>query len=94
MQLYRIEKIHLKPLLVFARSYDDAADILEHALVTGLGNRPDADFDVVTWHPDKTAMPNVFREWDSADYRGIAWNVDDGRGWELVRTNLLDSIRP
>lgn len=90
MQLYRIENLILKPLLVFARSHDDAADMLEHALVLGLGNRPDADFDVVTWSPYKTGAPRTLQRWENEDYRGFVWNTDDGEGWEFCSTQLFD----
>ena len=53
MHIYRIENIKLKPLLVIARNHDDAARVLEYAFVTGMGNRPDADFDIVYVDPDK-----------------------------------------
>lgn len=90
MQLYRIEYIKLKPMLVLARTHDDAANILAHAFMQGMSNRPDADFHVVTWHPAKTGAPDILRGWKKKGYRGIVWNVDDGDGWELVSTSLED----
>lgn len=90
MQLYRIEKITLKPLLVFARSHEDAANILAHAFVTGMSHRPDADFDVETWEPEKTGAPEALRKWDDEGWRGLVWNIDERDGWEVVRTNMID----
>lgn len=90
MQLYRIEKITVKPLLVLAHSHEDARNIFAHALVTGMSNLPDADFDIVIWPPKATGAPYVIRKWRNANYRGIVWNVEDGRGWELVSTRLID----
>jgi hypothetical protein len=41
-----LENITFKPLLVIAEDFDHAAHIFMHSLMTGLRERPDADFDV------------------------------------------------
>lgn len=80
--------IKLKPLLVLAADYDDAANILAHALILGMANRPDADFDVVDWSPAQTDFDEVLTEWLDSEHRGIAWVMDEGAGIELVSTGL------
>ena len=90
MKLFRIENISLKPLLVLAHNPEDAVNIFAHSLVMGMGNRPDADFDVVDWDPAHVERPNPLIEWVEKCHRGIAWLVDDGAGWELVSTRLVE----
>ncbi len=85
---YRVEKITLKPLLVLARDQADVIRILSHSFATGMGHRPDADFEVVSWRPRKTSPRSPPLKWLSLGYRGIAWPVNDGRGWEMVQTDL------
>ncbi len=88
MHLYRIEHIKLQPLLVLAQNHDDAANILGFAFMTGLRNRPDANFDVVYLkHKDLMRAPP--KEWIKAGYRGIAWSVDEDRAWEFHHTKMI-----
>ena len=47
MKLYRIENIKIAPLLVMTRTHDDAANILAHAFVMGMVNKPDTDFEII-----------------------------------------------
>ena len=89
MKLFRIENIKIAPLLVMARTHDDAANILGHALVMGMANRPDADFDVVPWSIEATARPDALAVWLGENKRGIVWTID-GDGLELVSSRLVD----
>ncbi len=93
MHLYRIEIIRLQPLLVLAQNHDDAADILSSALINGLGNRPDADFDVT--HLNRNELDRAPpKDWIKAGYRGIAWSVDGDRAWEFQHTVLKKPDSP
>ena len=83
MNLYRIENILLKPMLVLARSYDVGAFILDNGFRNGFGNRPDADFEVVTWQPEWTREPAPIAKWLKERKRGIIWSVDRDTAWEL-----------
>ena len=83
MNLYRIESILLRLMLVLARSYDDAASILENGLRNGFANRPDADFEVVTWQAQWIRDPAPIEKWLKEKKRGIVWSVDRDTAWEL-----------
>ena len=85
---YRVERIRLKPLTIIARSHDDAASILAHSLITGVGHRPDADFDIVGWRPRRTSPNSPPLKWLQEGYRGIAWPFDDGARWEMHHTSM------
>lgn len=90
MKIFRIEEITLKPMIVLAHDMDDALNVFAHQLVTGLGHRPDADFSVVEWRPKPNGPARTVAEWASQGCRGIAWSMDDGCGWELVQTNMVE----
>ena len=84
MTLYRIENITLKPVILIARNHDDAVSMFANGLVTGLGHRPDADFEVVKWRPRRDAPDTPPLRWIQRGYRGIIWPVDDNQGWEML----------
>ena len=88
MKLYKIDNIKLKPLLMLARDEQDAVRILGDSFRTGMGNRPDADFDILGWGLDRTNYPATLRDWLSIGQRGIVWSVDDGTSWEMVCPEL------
>lgn len=90
IKLFRIEKIKLKPLLLLAHTADDAANILGHAFISGMGNRPDADFDVVKWTPAREHYREPLVEWLRDGHRGIVWLLDEGCSWELAHTGLVE----
>lgn len=90
MHIYRIEEITLKPMIVLAHSMDDAVNIFAHAMVTGLHNRPDADFSVVEWRPKVNGPARPVVEWAEQGCRGMVWSVDDGCAWEVVQTNMVE----
>ena len=90
MKLFRIENIKIAPLLVMARTHDDAANILANAFVMGMANKPDADFDIVPWMPEATSWPEALKLWLDQDKRGIVWNIEYDNSLELVRTILSD----
>jgi hypothetical protein len=82
---YRLDKI---TLTVLAQDHDDAANILGHGLTMGLGQRPDADFDVVEWRPRIRSPRPPPLKWLAMGCRGFAWPIDDSGYWELVNTDL------
>jgi len=88
MKIYRIENCILKPQFVLAHDYDDAAAIFGYSLVTGLGNRPDADFDVVELNIDRDGPARPLVKWARQGLRGMACLVDDGAGWEMIPTSM------
>ena len=90
MKLYKFENIKLKPLLMLAHDEQDAVRILGDSFSTGMGNRPDADFDILEWSPDRTRYPEPLQTWLSMGQRGLVWSTDDGAGWEMVLTELGD----
>ena len=90
MKLFRIENIKIAPLLVMARTHDDAANILAHAFVMGMANKPDADFDIVPWMLEATSWPDALKQWLDQDRRGIVWSIEDDNSVELVSTRLSD----
>lgn len=79
---YRIEKIKLKPLMLLADDFDDAANRLRCALMEGFGNLPDADFDVTKWKLKKIDMFDPLRQWAAESKRGFVWPSEGG--WEMV----------
>lgn len=90
MNIYRIEEITLKSMIVLAHDMDDAVNIFAHALVTGLHHRPDADFSMVEWRPKPNGPARPITEWAEQHCRGMVWSVDDGGGWELMQTNMVE----
>ena len=88
MKIFRIENIILKPQFVLAHDYDDAANIFGYSLVMGLGNRPDADFDIVRLKVKRDGPARPLIEWAREGMRGMAWLVDDGAGWEMCQTTM------
>ena len=90
MNIYRIEEITLKPMIVLAQSMDDAVNIFAYELVMGLGHRPDSDFSVVEWRPKPSGPARPVAEWANQGCRGIVWSVDDGCGWELSQTRMVE----
>jgi hypothetical protein len=56
----------------------------------GLDHRPDADFSVVEWRPKATGPARSVVEWAKQGYRGMAWSVEDGAGWELSPTKMVE----
>ena len=90
MKLYRIENIKIAPLLVMARTHDDAANILAHAFIMGMANKPDADFDIVPWMLEATSFSVALKLWLDQDKRGIVWNIENDNSIELVSTRLSD----
>ncbi len=90
MKIYRIEEITLKPMTVLAHSMDDAVNIFAHELVRGLGRRPDADFSVVEWMPKPNGPARVIKEWAEQGFRGLIWSLDDGYGWEILQTKMIE----
>ena len=90
MKLYKIDNIKLKPLLMLARDEQDAVRILGNCFRRGMSNRPDADFDILEWGPERTHYPEPLHTWLSMGHRGLVWSVDDGAAWEMVRTDLED----
>ena len=90
MKLYRIENIKIAPLLVMARTHDDAANILAHAFIMGMANKPDADFDIAPWMLEATSFSVALKLWLDQDKRGIVWNIENDNSIELVSTRLSD----
>jgi hypothetical protein len=90
MNIYRIEEITLKPMIVLAHDMEDAVNIFAYELVMGLGHRPDADFSVVQWRPKASGPARPVLEWAEQGHRGTVWSVDDGAGWELSETNMVE----
>ena len=90
MKLYRIENIKIAPLLVMARTHDDAANILAHAFIMGMANKPDADFDIVPWMLEATSFSVALKLWLDQDKRCIVWNIENDNSIELVSTRLSD----
>ena len=90
MKLFRIENIKIAPLLVTARTHDDAENVLAHAFVMGMANKPDAEFDIVPWMLEVTSWPDALKLWLDQDRRGIVWSIEDDNSVELVSTRLSD----
>ncbi|WP_156843131.1 hypothetical protein [Novosphingobium aquimarinum] len=89
MHLFQLENITFKPLLVIAEDYDHAAQIFMYSLISGLGERPDADFDVTKWRIKDHRRRDIPWAWVDEGKAGMLWNVDDGTGWLLNCTNLV-----
>ena len=90
MKLYRIENIKIAPLLVMTRTHDDAANILAHAFVMGMVNKPDTDFEIIPWMQEATSGPDALKLWLDQDKRGIVWSIEDDNCLALVSTQLYD----
>ena len=90
MKIFRIEEITLKPQIVLAHDMDDAVNIFAYQLVMGLSQRPDADFSVVEWRPKPNGPARPLAEWASQGLRGMAYSVDDGHGWEMLQTQMVE----
>ena len=88
MTLYRIENITLKPVILIARNHDDAVSMFDNGLVTGLGHRPDADFEVVEWRPRIRSPRSPPIRWIAKGHRGIAWPADEVGFWKMTDTDL------
>jgi hypothetical protein len=88
MKIFRIEKIKIQPMIILAHSHDDAKNIFAYSLYHGLGNRPDADFDILRWRPKDIGPASPLLDWAQQGLRGIAWSVDEGLGWELISTQM------
>jgi hypothetical protein len=90
MKIFRIEEITLKPMIVLAHNMDDAVNVFAYQLVMGLGQRPDADFSVVEWRPKPSGPASGIAEWAAQGFRGMAWSVEDGQGWEFHHTRMVE----
>jgi hypothetical protein len=89
MYLVQLENITFKPLLVIAEDFDHAAQIFMCSLINGLGERPDADFDVTKWRIKDHRRNDIPWSWVDEGSAGMLWNVDEGTGWLLNQTELI-----
>lgn len=84
MTLYRIENIPLKPLMIIAKNHEDAVKIFANGLISGMGHRPDADFEVVEWRPRRDAPDVPPARWIKRCYRGIVWPAEGADCWKML----------
>lgn len=81
MLIFRVDNIKIAPLTIIAPDNASAADLFVMRIASGIGNIPDAEWEISEWRPRRGAERASLLQLAGEGQTGFAWSTKDG--WKI-----------
>jgi hypothetical protein len=81
VKIFLIDNIKIAPLTIIAPDNTSAADLFVMSIATGIGNIPDATWEISEWRPKQSGRNGSLRALTTQGKSGFAYLTPEG--WKI-----------